>query len=156
MKPIIFTTIVLLTGLLFFAGKGKEDGKRLFIANCTACHRAEIPAVGPPFQHIRKDYGFAWTAAFVRNGDSLWQSRDLRAAYICEVYDRTLPHKIPLTDEELKAILDYVDSVPVKDVSFYHHRRLSGKQLQQAIDRIDNDRRDIDARMKTLDSLKRK
>lgn len=135
MKRIISAVVAALSiGMLFMSFSGGPypaiDGKALFFANCAACHAVNKNTTGPAFQEIRKDYAQEWIFAMIRDHDSVCASSDIRSRYLYTVWQRSrIFNKFQLTDEEVTAILNYVDTARPVAKELYRHRRMSDVEL---------------------------
>lgn len=129
----VLSTCILLVS---FRLQQKEsiDGKTLFISNCGACHAANKGIAGPPFQEIRKDYAHDWIFAMIRNHDSVCRGTDIRSRYLSAVWHNTRIYStFRLSDEEITAILDYVDTRPIAK-NYYRHRKMTNEELSSVIE----------------------
>lgn len=139
-----------------YATKTKPGGREIFLQRCAMCHNPNKGAVGPPFQGIRKDYAPAWIFAMVRNHDSMCKSADTRAQYVYKIWGRTTmnSNNTDLTDNEITSILDYVDSVQISK-KYYRHRRMTEQELKAILNYLDRpDNGDFEAYLRANDSLK--
>lgn len=151
--------ILILASILWlniFAVTHTSDGNKLFIAKCSMCHATSKAIVGPPFQYIRKDYEWTFVTAIIRNHDAVLSTQDMRAVYLNLVWNKTrgVPVYDSLSDNDISAILDYVDSFP-KSNKYYQHRKMSDKERESLINKINDDTNfNIDKHLALLDSLK--
>ena len=154
-KLIIISPIFLL--LSFQSGKYDiEHGKKLFMANCAACHNPTTPVVGPPFQLIRQDYDTNRIFTFIRNHDSFAKSDDIKANYLHNIWQRTSFSTTfhNLNNNDLFAILNYVDTFSSYKAKYYNHRKLSILQIQSILTTLDTMKfEDPFKRMEYIDSL---
>lgn len=154
-KLIIISPIIIL--LSFQSGKYDiEYGKKLFMANCAACHNPTSPAVGPPFQLIRLDYDTNRIFTFIRNHDSFAKSDDIKAKYLYTIWHRTsFSDKFyNLSNNELLSILNYIDTFSNYNTQYYNHRKLSISQIQYILTKLDTMQfEDPFKRLNYLDSL---
>lgn len=154
-KLIIISPIIFL--LSFQSSKYDiEHGKKLFMANCAACHNPTTPVVGPPFQLIRQDYDTNRIFAFIRNHDSFSKSDDIKAKYLYTVWHQTsFSTKFHnLNNNDLLAILNYVDTFSSYNAKYYNHRKLSISQIQSILTKLSTIKfEDPFKRMDYIDSL---
>ncbi len=94
-------------------GGDVAKGEGIFKNNCAQCHAtSDEVLVGPGLKGVRqRTPGEAWLQKWIRNSANVIASGD---AYAVQVYNKF--QKIPmstfpnLTDDDIKSILDYVDS----------------------------------------------
>lgn len=111
-----------------------QKGKSIFDANCRGCHAPDKKVTANPFQGIRKAYGLDWCVKFINNTDKFIESGDLRANYISLKHNKQLMTKFPQLDKEIiNCILEYVDSYPIIDSSYYEHYRMSEAEMKLKI-----------------------
>lgn len=89
-------------------------GKELFLANCASCHNKNMrdnltgPALGLSLQAWAK-YPPTDLYAYIRNSQAMTKKRHPRALEIWKQYQPTImPAFQNLTDEDIKALLDYI------------------------------------------------
>lgn len=89
----------------------EENGRKLFKANCAACHALNREASGPALKGItERAPSKKWIAEFIRNSDSLIQSGDAYAQKIYDEYGQEpMTHFPTLTDQEIDDILAYIE-----------------------------------------------
>jgi mono/diheme cytochrome c family protein len=98
-------------------GGGGADiakGKELFDGNCKACHQVHKRGVGPALAGLSDRRDEAWIIAFVKNSQRVIQSGDSYAVALFKEYNNTVmpPHEF-LSDDDVRNIIAYVNSVPV-------------------------------------------
>lgn len=104
--------IILFIGIIHFSWA--IDGEALFKTNCTACHKIESKLVGPALKgvHERWQNNVEEMIAFIRNSQAYIKSNRPMAEYARKVFEEN--NKLIMTpfenlsDEEIKAILDYI------------------------------------------------
>lgn len=88
-------------------------GKEIFNNNCAACHSAGADKlVGPGLKGVRqRTPGEAWLQKWIRNSSALIAAGD---AYAVKIFNENgqvqMTSFASLTDQQIKQILDYVDS----------------------------------------------
>lgn len=111
-----------------------ETGKLIFKSNCCSCHSPNRKIVANPFQGIRKAYGLDWCVKFINNSEKLIESGDVRANHTFLKHNKLVMIKFPALDKEtINCILEYVDSFPVLDSSFYEHYKLTETEMKEQI-----------------------
>jgi mono/diheme cytochrome c family protein len=96
-------------------GYSEFEGEALFRRNCAACHNASSKkSTGPGLMGVLDRIpGKKWAYAFVRNADSVIKSGDPYANKIYRENNKINHTKFPnLTNEEIDAILDFVNPAP--------------------------------------------
>lgn len=103
--------------------KQVESGKQLFNKMCANCHKSTTSGIGPPFQRIREVRGQAWVYRFMKNPAAM-ASSDNQVKATVKKYKLIMP-SYKLTDAQVDAIMDYVDSFPYNASSkHYEHRKV--------------------------------
>lgn len=95
------------------ASNEMSEGKKLFMANCRTCHLAEKDATGPALKGAMQRWNndTARLYSFVRNPSKMIEEGDERAVEVYEKWYHTQMTPFPnLTDEEINAILHYVET----------------------------------------------
>ncbi len=86
------------------------QGKQLFTEHCIACHQLEQRLVGPALKGVQQRHDTAWLIAFIQNSQKKIEAGDEKAIAIYEEYDKlVMPSFEYLTEEEIQAILTYID-----------------------------------------------
>ncbi|CCH53213.1 cytochrome c class I [Fibrisoma limi BUZ 3] len=90
----------------------QTKGKELFTNNCAQCHAVtEEVVVGPGLKGVKaRTPGEAWLINWIRNSQAVVASGDPYAVQVYNKYNKIPMSNFPnLTDENIKAILAYVD-----------------------------------------------
>ncbi|HCQ24496.1 MAG TPA: cytochrome C [Flavobacteriaceae bacterium] len=99
-----------------FAQEQEPDpmvGKKLFNANCAACHKLNKKAVGPALRGVTAKYEREWLYSWIKNSAAMIKSGDAQAVAIWEEYNRTAMNAFPqLSNADIDNILAYTDYVP--------------------------------------------
>ena len=112
-KNCLFSAVFLL-GLLVTNTVTAQDGKTLFNTNCASCHQVHKNSTGPALAGVEgrwetKEKLYSWiknSAAFLKTGDAYANKLYLE-------YNKTAMNQFPnLKNEEIDAILKYINSVP--------------------------------------------
>ncbi len=95
------------------------NGKKLFNANCAACHKLDGPMTGPALRNIEKkiaeDAGLdrTWITAWIHNSSGLIKSGDAYANKIFKQYNNAIMSPFPqLSDQDISDILAYTAEEP--------------------------------------------
>lgn len=110
-----FKTIVLFLAIFAFGftAYGQEDGKKLFMDNCSSCHNpTDKKKTGPGLKDVRARWGKddAKIAKWVKDPAGFVKT-DAYAKKLVEEYSSAgLMTAQSVNDAQVKAILDYVDS----------------------------------------------
>lgn len=101
-------------------GGDVAKGEALFKGNCAQCHAvtAEV-LVGPGLKGVRqRTPGDAWLNKWIRNSANLIATGDAYAVQVFNKYNKIQMANFPtLTDDDIKGILDYIDSANKPAVS---------------------------------------
>ena len=97
-----------------YVQNSSADGAALFKNNCASCHNKNMksrltgPALGGVTDRWESD---ELLYAFIRNSQKVIVSKDEYAVALFNEYDKSVMTSFPeLTDEEIEAILDYVEN----------------------------------------------
>ena len=86
-----------------------QDGKKLFKANCAACHNVgSKKVVGPGLQGIGEKREKEWLHKWIKNSGELIASGDPIAKEVFEEYNKLPMPPQPLDDAQIDAILEYI------------------------------------------------
>ncbi|MBL30018.1 MAG: cytochrome C [Flavobacteriaceae bacterium] len=88
-------------------------GKKLFNANCAACHKLNKKAVGPALKGVSSKYEKEWLYKWIKNSSAFIKSGDERAIAIWEEYNRSAMNSFTqLSNADIDNIIAYTDYVP--------------------------------------------
>ena len=108
--------VVLVLGLSFTVSAQEADpiaGKKLFNANCAACHKLKKKAVGPALKGVSAKYDKEWLYSWIKNSSAMIKAGDAQAVAIWEEYNRTAMTAFPqLSDQDIDNIIAYTDYTP--------------------------------------------
>jgi mono/diheme cytochrome c family protein len=108
---IAFVCSLLLSSQNTFAA---PDGKAIFAANCASCHNPLKDATGPALQGVDKRVpSKEWLYNWIRNSQAVVASGDKYANDLYNEWNKVAMTAFPqLTNEEIDAVIGYVNSVP--------------------------------------------
>ncbi|MDB2672634.1 c-type cytochrome [Flavobacteriaceae bacterium] len=93
-------------------------GKKLFNANCAACHKLNKKAVGPALKGVSAKYDKEWLYSWIKNSSAMIKSGDAQAVAIWEEYNKTAMTAFPLlSNTDIDNILAYTDYTPPAPVA---------------------------------------
>ena len=114
----------LLTGLSFLfllsinlsAQQGDAvNGKKLYNANCAACHKLDKKLIGPPLKGVSEKRNREWLHAWIKDNNALRASGDQDAIDIFKEYNGMPMVAYPnFSDQDIDDILAYTDDKPVE------------------------------------------
>ena len=82
-KFIALTVVAMFTMPQLFAQESDPAaGKKLFNANCAACHKLNKKAVGPALKGVSSKYDREWLYAWIKNSSAMIKSGDAQAIAI--------------------------------------------------------------------------
>lgn len=88
-------------------------GKKLFNANCAACHKLKKKAVGPALKGVSAKYEKEWLYSWIKNSAAMIKAGDPQAVAIWEEYNKTAMNAFPqLSDADIDNIIAYTDYTP--------------------------------------------
>lgn len=96
---------------------GVARGKKVFKANCTACHKLDKKLIGPPLFKIGDKYEAAWLKLWIKDNAALIASGDKLAKTASEYSPIGMTPFPQLTDENLDDLLKYLAVGDIKEVS---------------------------------------
>ncbi len=113
-KPIIQRiALVFFTFLVFsIANVNAQDGKALFMSKCATCHAGDMksPGTGPALGGVRERWNDeAKLHEWIKDNVALTKSGYPKAVEVSKITGTTMDLFPALKDEEINAILDYVD-----------------------------------------------
>jgi mono/diheme cytochrome c family protein len=88
-------------------------GKKLFNANCAACHKLNKKAVGPALKGVSAKYDKEWLYSWIKNSAAMIKEGDAQAVAIWEEYNKTAMTAFPqLSNADIDNIIAYTDYTP--------------------------------------------
>ena len=123
--PLIILISVLLTqkivaqeGVIADNSAAIQAGKKLFNANCAACHKLNKRAVGPALKGVSAKYDKEWLYTWIKNSTAMVKSGDAQAVAIYEEYNGSVMTSFPqLSNIDIDNILAYTDYIPPAPVA---------------------------------------
>jgi cytochrome c551/c552 len=99
--------------IAFTCCEKKIDGEALFKSYCTSCHSANYnQLIGPGLAGTTSKYDLDWIIAFTKNSRKLvYEDKDPIAIRVYEEYNKVIMPAQPVTDKEVIAIFEYIDSL---------------------------------------------
>ena len=95
-----------------------EAGKKLFKANCAACHNVGAKkVVGPGLQGIEGKYEREWLGKWIKNSGDLIASGDADAKAIFEEFNKSIMPPQAVSEEDIDNILAYIANPGTKKVA---------------------------------------
>ncbi len=106
--------VLIFTSLLSFAQQGDyPNGKKLFNANCAACHRLDKKLIGPALSNVTEIRSLAWLKLWIKDNNTLRASGDADAKAIFEEFKGMPMTPFPqLSDQDIVDILEYTKGKP--------------------------------------------
>jgi mono/diheme cytochrome c family protein len=90
-----------------------QAGKKLFNANCAACHKLNKRAVGPALRGISSKYDREWLYSWIKNSTAMVKSGDAQAVAIYEEYNGSVMTSfLQFSNDDIDNIIAYTDYVP--------------------------------------------
>ncbi len=87
-----------------------ELGKKLFQQNCSACHKLGAKLVGPDLIGVTERRDESWLIQFIQNSQALIEAGDEQAVAIFEEFNKMVMPPQPLSEEEIRSVLAYIES----------------------------------------------
>ena len=95
-----------------------QAGKKLFNANCAACHKLNKKAVGPALKGVSAKYDREWLYSWIKNSSAMIKDGDPQAVSIWEEYNKVAMNAFPLlSNSDIDNILAYTDYIPPTPVA---------------------------------------
>ena len=95
-----------------------QAGKKLFNANCAACHKLNKRAVGPALKGVSTKYDKEWLYTWIKNSTAMVKSGDAQAVAIYEEYNGSVMTSFPqLSNLDIDNIITYTDYSPPAPVA---------------------------------------
>ncbi len=112
----LFLAFSLVLSVTVFAQEGDAaNGKKLFKANCVACHKLDKKLIGPPLKGISEKREREWLYSWIKDNAALQKSGDALAKQVFKDNNNMPMQAFPqLTNKEIDDILAYTDGKEVK------------------------------------------
>jgi mono/diheme cytochrome c family protein len=95
-----------------------ERGKKIFKANCTACHKLDKKLIGPALYKIGEKRSLAWLKLWIKDNNALRASGDADAKAIFEEYKGMPMTAFPqLSEQDIEDVVKYLNVGDVKPVT---------------------------------------
>ena len=95
-----------------------QAGKKLFNANCAACHKLNKKAVGPALRGVSAKYDREWLYSWIKNSSAMIKAGDPQAVAIWEEYNKVAMNAYPqFSNSDIDNILAYTDYIPPAPVA---------------------------------------
>lgn len=91
-----------------------NQGKSLFEANCKQCHAVHERVVGPALANVYQRRSVDWLVKFIKYPQRVIESGDAYAVALYKEYQQFMPNHDFLKDDEIKAILSWVQAETIK------------------------------------------
>jgi len=107
MKTFAYIVACLLLNSLILAGQSSGEGT--FKTTCAVCHRINGGRlVGPDLSGVYERRKEAWLIQFIHSSQKMVKAGDSTAVALYEEYNNIPMPDNPLSDDEIKSILDYI------------------------------------------------
>ena len=115
----LISLIIALSSLSGFAQEADvQAGKKLFNANCAACHKLNKKAVGPALKGVSAKYEREWLYSWIKNSAAMIKDGDPQAVAVWEEYNKVAMNAFPLlSNADIDNILAYTDYTPPAPVA---------------------------------------
>ncbi len=88
-------------------------GKKLFNANCAACHKLNKKSIGPALKGVSAKYDKEWLYSWIKNSSAMIKSGDDQAVAIWEEYNKSVMTGFPqFSSVDIDNIIAYTDYTP--------------------------------------------
>ena len=112
-KNIVLALVITMSFTVNAQDADPMAGKKLFNANCAACHKLNKKAVGPALKGVSAKYDKEWLYSWIKNSSAMIKAGDAQAVAIWEEYNKTAMTAFPLlSDSDIDNILAYTDYTP--------------------------------------------
>lgn len=87
-----------------------QEGKSIFNANCSACHRLDQKLIGPALRGVTDRREVQWAKDFIHNSQKMIASGDPVAVALFAEYNNAVMPPMPfLSDDDLNRLLAYIE-----------------------------------------------
>lgn len=91
-----------------------EEGKTLFLQNCSSCHNFTQRGIGPNLSGVTDQVSKPWLLRFIRNSQNFIEDGDVRAKKLLEDYKVPMPAFEAFSDDQIGSILAYISTFKTK------------------------------------------
>ncbi|WP_448517979.1 cytochrome c3 family protein [Rhodoflexus sp.] len=91
-----------------------DQGQDLFNANCRQCHAVHEKVVGPAMANVYERRTVPWLINFIKYPQRVIESGDAYAVALYKEYQQYMPNHDFLKDDEIKAILSWIQAETIK------------------------------------------
>jgi mono/diheme cytochrome c family protein len=113
-KRILLAAIFLVAATKFVFAGAPEEGKQIFISRCAGCHNVNKVLTGPALAGVDTRHSMTWIVSFVNSSQTVIKSGDKDAVALYQRFNGvTMPDHPDLTTENVKNIIDYINSATV-------------------------------------------
>ena len=113
-----------------------QAGKKLFNANCAACHKLNKRAVGPALKGVSTKYDKEWLYTWIKNSTAMVKSGDTQAVTIYEEYNGSVMTSFPqLSNLDIDNIIAYTDYSPPAPIAL---ATVAGTSSQESSSGVSN------------------
>ena len=101
--------------LVFSFGYTQPDGEQIFKNNCAVCHKIDGKLTGPALRGVtERAPSQEWILKWIKNSQKLVEEGDEYALKIFTENNKIIMPPQSLSDEEILALIDYINNVPVE------------------------------------------
>lgn len=112
-KNIVLALVITMSFTVNAQDADPMAGKKLFNANCAACHKLNKKAVGPALKGVSAKYDKEWLYSWIKNSSAMIKAGDAQAVAIWEEYNKSAMTAFPLlSNVDIDNILAYTDYTP--------------------------------------------
>jgi len=115
LTQLLFAFLLMFSVSLFSQNGDATNGKKLFNANCVACHKLDKKVLGPPLKGITEKREAAWLHSWIKDNAALIKSGDALAKEVFEENNKMPMTAFPqLSKQDIDDILEYTKGKPAK------------------------------------------
>ncbi len=112
-KNIVLALVITMSFTVNAQDADPMAGKKLFNANCAACHKLNKKAVGPALKGVSAKYDKEWLYSWIKNSSAMIKAGDAQAVAIWEEYNKSAMTAFPLLSNiDIDNIIAYTDYTP--------------------------------------------